>query len=204
MRRNTLRLNKRILIIIISSIVAVLAIAGGLTYAWISGAFNVGSGTKNPITYINVGEGGVIKGSLSLNQTKISKAVAFTNTSAFDVQIEEVLVSITFYQNETKYESGYSSPDISLVYTSNGTTKYHITPKLAENEGWTATTNSDNLKYTTTDKVVASTVNDSTAKKLFITEFTLSDITANYNFAAGTYYEITISVTTSPVTTPGV
>lgn len=193
MRRNTLRANKRVLIIVISSIAAAVIIAAGLTYAWISGAFNyIGAWTKNPITSIEIGNDGVITGTLSLNQSEIKTAIAFTNNSGFDVQIEEVMVSITFYESETQYNAGRTSPDISLVYTSGSTTKYHVTPTVAS--GWTATANTDNIKYTTTDNVIS---NEGT--KNFISKFALSDITASYGFATGTFYEIVISITTSPV-----
>lgn len=191
MRKNALKQNKQAFVLILSSIMLFIAISLSISYAWITGAFDKATdGIKNPITYIAIGDTqGAITGTLDLNQTTIAKAVSFKNNSEFDVKIEEVLISITFYESEAKYNASEPDFDISLDYTKNGATANHVTPTLAS--GWSTI---DNISYSTTLTTI-----QTGASKAFITAFALSDITADYNFAAGTFYEITIMLTTSPV-----
>lgn len=187
MKNNALKQKKQLFIVILSSIMLFVAISLSISYAWITGAFTSGgTGTKNPVTYISVGDdGATITGTLGLNSTSISKSISFKNNSDFAVNIEEVIVSITFYDDETAYENGQIAPDVTNEFTSGR----HVTLNLAS--GWSTT---DYISYTSTSKTVQSKGSAS-----FITGFTLTNITEAYNFTATTYYEIIIMITTSPV-----
>lgn len=192
MKINDLK-DKKLLTIIISSIALFVAVGLGVTLAWITGAFDSGNnGIKNPITYVNiVGTNGPIVETLQLNGTSIEKAISFQNNSTFDVQIEEVLVSITFYENETKRASGEAA-SISVAYDDSGVTKYHVTPQTVD--GWTTT---DNIKYEISSDSLKIIKSGESAN--FITGFALSNIVEAYNFLSdGTICEIFISITTSP------
>lgn len=187
MRNSILKRNKQILIIILSSIMLFVAIGFGISYAWITGAFTSGgTETKNPVTYISVGDDdSTITGTLELNSTSISKSISFKNNSDFAVKIEEVMVAISFYEDQDAYNNGEIAPDVTNEFT-NGR---HVTLNLAS--GWST---SDYITYTTTSNVIQS--NDTAS---FITGFTLENITTDYNFTDQTYYKITIMITTSPV-----